>query len=423
MKQEKLIIRFIICLVSGIIFLFAVEHVYSNPALSDFPVLPPGAEILATSPPVPVGSGARARGMGSAFIAVADDATAASWNPGGLGQLQKPEISVVGSYFSRSETYSGDHVVSQGSRENFFLDLNYLSAAYAKNIWRRNIFFSLNYQKLFDFGRKLEDFDFLAFYDKGYEVEARWQIERVNFQQEGSLYTFSPAMAIEFKPGLYIGFTYNIWSDHVTGKSQWTGKVKLTNMENGSYTKINYKYKNFRGDNYTLGFLWRVTPCIQLGGVYKKSFRANVTQEWYARSGEKKEWGWAEYPAGEHEEAYTIDFPTAYGVGLSFRIGDSWTVAGDITRTEWQDYSIIDSNGLRVGPFAQVISYPDGTFYDLDVPKDENIKANLKALQNNQRMRMRAYKDIWPAFMLEKNIIRQQPPRFARGGGRRSYRR
>lgn len=58
------------------------------------------------------------------------------------------------------------------------------------------------------------------------------------------------------------------------------------------------------------------------------------------------------------------------------------------------------------------------------LPKDENIKANLKALQNNQRMRMRAYKDIWPAFMLEKNIIRQQPPRFARGGGgRKSFRR
>ena len=32
--------------------------------------------------PNPVGSGARALGMGGAFIAVADDATSASWNPG-----------------------------------------------------------------------------------------------------------------------------------------------------------------------------------------------------------------------------------------------------------------------------------------------------------------------------------------------------
>ncbi len=51
----------------------------------------------------PVGSGARALGMGGAFIAVADDATAASWNPGGLIQLVTPEVSAVGAYFDRTE--------------------------------------------------------------------------------------------------------------------------------------------------------------------------------------------------------------------------------------------------------------------------------------------------------------------------------
>jgi len=48
-----------------------------------------------TSAPHPIGSGARALGMGGAFIAIADDATAASWNPAGLFQLKKPEISFV----------------------------------------------------------------------------------------------------------------------------------------------------------------------------------------------------------------------------------------------------------------------------------------------------------------------------------------
>ena len=55
------------------------------------------------SSPNPVGSGARALGMGGAFIAIADDATAASWNPGGLIQLETPEISAVGAYFNRTE--------------------------------------------------------------------------------------------------------------------------------------------------------------------------------------------------------------------------------------------------------------------------------------------------------------------------------
>ncbi|MEW5800932.1 MAG: hypothetical protein AB1847_02400 [bacterium] len=61
------------------------------------------------------------------------------------------------------------------------------------------------------------------------------------------------------------------------------------------------------------------------------------------------------------------------------------------------------------------------------LPNDENIKANLTALQNNQKMKMRAYKEMWSIFMLEKTIVRQQPPRFVRGGGggniRRIYKR
>ena len=63
--------------------------------------LPPSLN-FATSPS-PVGSGARAHGQALAFIGVADDATAASHNPGGLLQLVKPELSIVGSYFVRLE--------------------------------------------------------------------------------------------------------------------------------------------------------------------------------------------------------------------------------------------------------------------------------------------------------------------------------
>ena len=46
-----------------------------------------------------IGVGARAMGLGGAFTAVADDASAAYWNPAGLVQLDDPEIQgMVGSY-------------------------------------------------------------------------------------------------------------------------------------------------------------------------------------------------------------------------------------------------------------------------------------------------------------------------------------
>lgn len=69
------------------------------------------------SSPNPVGSGARALGMGGAFIAIADDATAASWNPGGLIQLETPEVSAGGAYVHREEDNSfGDHPEASGKQ-------------------------------------------------------------------------------------------------------------------------------------------------------------------------------------------------------------------------------------------------------------------------------------------------------------------
>ncbi|MBI2557334.1 MAG: hypothetical protein HYW13_08020, partial [Planctomycetes bacterium] len=102
--------------------------------------------------PLPVGSGARAIGQGSAFIAVADDATAASWNPGAVMQLESPELSVVGSFLSTQQDFDpgstgwslGDEAVSRG-------DLNYASVAYPFRVFRKNFVAALNYQQIYDF--------------------------------------------------------------------------------------------------------------------------------------------------------------------------------------------------------------------------------------------------------------------------------
>ena len=75
------------------------------------------------SSPNPVGSGARATGMGGAFIGIADDATSASWNPAGLIQLEKPEISIVGAYLSNRDIFSSD-IYTEISKTGKVDDLN-----------------------------------------------------------------------------------------------------------------------------------------------------------------------------------------------------------------------------------------------------------------------------------------------------------
>ena len=64
-----------------------------------------------------IASGARAAGMGEAFVAVADDATATHWNPAGLASIGKTEIFAELSHlqFSNDATYVGNLISnSQG---------------------------------------------------------------------------------------------------------------------------------------------------------------------------------------------------------------------------------------------------------------------------------------------------------------------
>ena len=101
-----------------------------------------------------MGSGARAFGMGGAFIAIADDATAASWNPAGLNQLDLPEVSIVGAAFYRNEDNTfGAYPDASGDQSVTETRLNYFSATYPFLLWGRNMVASINYQHLYDFTR------------------------------------------------------------------------------------------------------------------------------------------------------------------------------------------------------------------------------------------------------------------------------
>ena len=52
-----------------------------------------------------LGAGARPLGMGGSFVAIADDATAAYWNPAGLGGLNRTEISFMHSSIFGLDSY------------------------------------------------------------------------------------------------------------------------------------------------------------------------------------------------------------------------------------------------------------------------------------------------------------------------------
>lgn len=322
------------------------------------------AQLQINSSPSKVGSGARALGMGSAFIAVADDATAASWNPGGLTQLERPELSLVYSWKRFNEDYvSGIYRgMNTGNGVNID-DLNYASFVYPMphTIGGRNLVFSINYQRQFDFDRELGfDLEFLT------TLPGIIQGTRFigNYVQEGSLSTLSPAAAFEITNELSVGLAVNFWDQRLISGNRWRSRqegaaLASTNGRVGpgsfGYYRVSDAHDDFKGINYTLGVLWKPNARLSLGAVYNTKFTAETN---YTRAFRTTAGGVPIFLQETHIDR-EITFPASLGVGVAYRFpGDRLTLSFDVTRTAWDDFVINDKRGWRRTPFGTMPFYP-----------------------------------------------------------------
>lgn len=310
-------------------------------------------QIQIPSSPNPVGSGARALGMGGAFIAIADDATAASWNPGGLIQLERPEISVVAAYFDRSiNTTFTDIPEASGKHSISETRLNYVSISYPFQSFNRNMTISLNYQNLYDFTNK---WNFPIHQSAGNYIA----IQNVDTAQTGSLSAFGLAYAIEIIQNLSLGITFNFWEKGLFHKNRWE---QTTNRNSSgsflgyqtigeSYSKDTY---DFRGFNINLGVFWNISSKWTLGAVIKTPFTADLSHDRYL-------YETLRFPQNsaadvEIEDSFSGDeklkMPMSYGLGVAYRMSDYLTVSADIYRTEWGDFIHEDVNGNQTSPIT-----------------------------------------------------------------------
>lgn len=305
----------------------------------------------------PVGSGARATGMGGAFIAVADDATAASWNPAGLINLEKPELSIVYSYFNRSQTYnSATHPEVTGTSQSMDAnDINYASIAYPFALFDHNMIVTLNYQRLYDMTKRSA---FPLFSDLG---DGDFRRTNVNFSQDGYLGAFSPAFAIQVSPELYFGATLNIWNDFA-GTSHW--QSTLNRPANGTVSGLPFTETNYTSSKFTLsglnahfGVLYSPGSNFTFGFVFKTPFTADVTMETnFASSQSFPDAPFLDASSNsDTKEDLKMSMPASYGAGIAYRHSDSLTLAFDLYRTDWSEFALTDSAGIEYNPITTLL--------------------------------------------------------------------
>ena len=291
-----------------------------------------------------MGSGARAQGKAVAFIGVADDATAASHNPGGLVQLERPEVSIVGSYFLRFEQQ--DVTQPEIMVEDQMLDdfaLNYLSVAYPFQLLRRNVVVSLNFQRLLDL-------------QGATDVASRFTtlegIQRVRSQQDGSLFTVSPAIAVQITPAFSVGVAFNIWPSifdngweqevAVRGEGRVVSGNRVVPFVSTGRIAEDFAFEGF---NVTAGFLWRLNAVFSLGGVFRSPFTARVTRTHSSMVTVTLQDGSPPVTSElRFRETLDMHMPLAYGLGLSARLSDHLTISLDVSRLHWSDFRLEESS-------------------------------------------------------------------------------
>lgn len=341
-------------------------------------------EVQVSGSPNPVGSGARALGMGGAFIGVADDATAASWNPGGLIQLERPEVSIVFSYDRRYEDRSFDqNPGASGEYDISLYDVNYFSMAYPFVFLNRNMIVSLNYQTLYDFNKEHS-------YDYVYGSRTSFQAGPITIntdvngprqtdqETEGYLKALSPAIAFQLTPAFSLGLTFNIfheglgshWDTDYDDAFSGTRVVQVVappstttyNVTEWSRYRDQYEFRtsvnplNLDEASYHLGFLWNISSHLTLGGVYKPAYTAEAK---YKETFESFQYIVnVANPADQTttvvpytviaDERQEIDMPASYGLGVSCRFSDAFTLDLDVYRTDWQHFVLRQADGREL---------------------------------------------------------------------------
>lgn len=301
------------------------------------------------SSPIPVGAGPRALGMAGAFSAVADDASAATWNPAGMVQLERPEVGLSAGWYHRRTSQADG-----GSEETGEIDLDHASAILPFHAFGCQQTVGLSWQRHFDFARSLTA---SARFDDGMSIVD----QTVAIEVDGALAAWGASYAIELRPGLSFGVTAHAWADDLTGRSSYEKDTLETNTTEFVFPPIvsvgtldeHRETHVEEGYSAVLGLWWQAIPELTVALVVKPTYKLRLrTESTVVLSND----GMSAPPQRENGSA-DFHYPTSATLGVAWRHGDLDIVALDVTWTQWSRYRVVE-DGRTTSPVNSSIA-PD----------------------------------------------------------------
>ena len=316
--------------------------------------------------------------MGGAFVALADDATAAYTNPAGLTQLSRRELSAEGRY----NRYSTPHLSNIVPNDDFdaispYHDrasssssgVSFLSAVFPFEyatiaLYRHEL---MNFNTQFDFAPEDDEAAFILS-----PFSSRSKLEDV-------AYGLSIGWAMGERLRLGAGLAWhNFEIDSLTTRDfvGWDGTEG-----NSRHTQKGSDH----GFGYTLGLRYLITDDLSLGMVYRRSPR------FYYQVVSSNNIG---SPGGEQVEFVNkrsdFDIPDVLGMGLSYRVSEAFTLNFDVNRIRYAQLTrnisaaYLEDGESNFGDDTALLKLRDGTeirfggeYVFLNMPAPLSIRAGI----------------------------------------------
>jgi hypothetical protein len=296
--------------------------------------------------------------MAGAFTAIADDATAAAWNPAGLSQLEGPEASLVHDSLEADlgvENYEYRVLITDFSsrstlridRELDYATPSFLSLTYPFRAGDRVFVTQLSARRLAQFPdamsrRQAQSESSFGDFDGSSELSTT---------VSGGIDTYSLSLGVEvLEESLRLGATVNYLDAESTWNTSGAGTESSTGVFGGDGEPISFEVTGRQREDFSdwfldLGLQWLISEKLTFGAVYHTEFttgyeRSEMTITVLEDGGVRRS------SRGTEGE---VRWPDGLSLGLAFRPVDALTLALDYSRTSWSKAGVEEPSGRPYG--------------------------------------------------------------------------
>ena len=281
------------------------------------------------------GIGARAMGMGGAYVTVSDDFSGLFWNPAGLARVQRGSISWG---MSHDRFRNESHFFSQSSA--FELNSTRFASAgvvYRVPVYRGSLVFAGGFgrNRHFDGGLRIDAYDEIA------------EFEKSGFSEDRGTYgAWTLGVAVDLAPRLSAGISLYKWR----GTNRFMQELTLEDVRQVHVDTVRI-YQRFESDDHFSalgvqgGIRYRHPSNFRLGVTVSAATPIRVSAELADKFEDTFDDRTDIYPRDAYEDRYEIRQPLSLGFGLGWSSA-GLTLSGDVHYGDLQEvtYSVLARN-------------------------------------------------------------------------------